>query len=142
MISSVFVAIFSEGGAPPVPEFLLPPAARTLHILADGRAGAGISEFRHDAAGPWIAKDPDSVLDYGVDWGVPFNSWLGDDVIDAVAWAVPTGLTKGAESNSDTVAKVRLSGGTVGVIYTVTCRITTDRGQTDDRSFRIVAQER
>jgi hypothetical protein len=37
---------------------------------------------------------------------------------------------------------VRLSGGTVGTTYTITCRITTSTGQVEDRSFRIIVRER
>lgn len=98
--------------------------------------------FQSDAEGPWIAKDPNAVLDYGVDWGVAFNSWLAGETIASVAWTVPAGLTLTSQSNSDTVAKVRLSGGTVGVTYAITCRITTNTGQIEDRSFRIIVRER
>ena len=98
--------------------------------------------FQYDAAGPWIEKDPNAVLDYAADWDVPFDSWLNGQTIASVAWTVPAGLTKGAESNTTTVAQVRLSGGTVGVTYTVTCRITTNTGQIEDRSFRVVVRER
>jgi hypothetical protein len=100
------------------------------------------TEFRYDALGPWIEKDPNAALDYGVNWGVPFNSWLGEETIASVAWTVAAGLTQGAASNSDTVAKVRLSGGTAGETYAVTCRVTTSGGQIDERTFRIVVRER
>ncbi len=98
--------------------------------------------FQKDAAGDWIEKDPNAVLDYGLDWGVPLKSWLAGETIASVAWTVPPGLTQVSASNSDTVAKVRLSGGTVGVTYTITCRITTSTGQVEDRSFRVVIRER
>lgn len=98
--------------------------------------------FQKDAAGDWIEKDPNAVLDYAVDWGAPLNSWLAGETIASVAWTVPAGLTQGAASNTNTVAQVRLSGGTVGQTYTVTCRITTSTGQIEDRSFRVVIRER
>lgn len=98
--------------------------------------------FQYDAEGPWIAKDPNAVLDYSLDWGVPLNSWLAGETIASVAWTATAGLTVGAASNTTTVAKVRLSGGTVGQVYTVSCRVTTSTGQIEDRSFRVRVQER
>ncbi|WP_440207398.1 phage fiber-tail adaptor protein [Campylobacter coli] len=40
------------------------------------------------------------------------------------------------------MAQVRLSGGTVGTTYSVACRITTNTGQIDERTFRVLVQER
>lgn len=84
-----------------------------------------------------IKKDPDSVLDYQVDWA----SWLGTDVISVSTFNVPTGLTKNSEGNTDTTSTVWLSGGTVNQIYTVTCRIVTTGGRTVDRSFDVLMAE-
>ena len=83
-------------------------------------------------------KDPDAVLDYTIDW----SSWLGDDTISASSWTVPSGLTKDSDSNTTTAATVWLSGGTEGVIYTVTNQITTAGGRTDERSIKILVVER
>lgn len=87
-----------------------------------------------------FTKDPNSVLDYQRDW----SDWLAtvDDTIATSTWIVPPGLTKGAESKTDTTATVWLSGGTVGTSYDVTNRITTAGGRTDDRTFRISIRER
>lgn len=85
-----------------------------------------------------VIKDPDAILDYDVDW----SRWLGTDTISSVVWVVGTGLTKDSQSNTDTVAKVWLSGGTVGTNYSVTCRVTTAGGRTDDRSFQVKVRER
>jgi len=85
-------------------------------------------------------KDPQAVLDYTIDW----TKWL-DEAGDAIAtstWIVPTGLTKVTETNTTKLATVWLSGGTVGTNYTVTNRITTAAGRTDDRSITIRVQER
>ncbi len=83
-------------------------------------------------------KDPHATLDYGVDW----SAWLGADTIESVAWSVPAGLTKTAESNTDTVAYVWLSGGTAGTTYQVVCRVTTTGGRTDDRTLELICKER
>jgi len=85
-------------------------------------------------------KDPQAVLDYTIDW----TKWL-DEVGDSIAtstWIVPTGLTKVTETNTTKLATVWLSGGTAGTNYTVTNRIMTVAGRTDDRSITIRVQER
>ena len=87
-------------------------------------------------------KDPDSQLDYDVD----FTAWLAPivDTITSVAWIVPAGLTNVAVSNTTLVAKIYLGGGTLGQTYKVTCRITTAAAQPriKDKSFYIRIKER
>lgn len=76
-------------------------------------------------------KDPHAVLDYVFDW----SNWLASgETISTSAITVESGITKDSESNTSTTAKVWLSGGTEGVRYTITSRITTNQGRTDDRS--------
>lgn len=95
--------------------------------------------FHVDAAGYWIEKDPHAVLDYAMDW----TDWLATDTITGTPlWTVPAGLTKDSQSNTTSVATVWLSGGVLGMVYPVTCRITTAAGRTDERSFRIKIIER
>ncbi len=94
--------------------------------------------FEFDDIGPWIAKAPTEVLDYGLDWNAPGELWLGSDTIASSAWTVDAGLTKGATSNTLTTASVWLSGGALGTSYTVTNTITTAGGRTGVRSFRVV----
>ena len=38
--------------------------------------------FHHNAAPPWTYKDPESVLDYSLNWA----TWLGMDTISSVVW--------------------------------------------------------
>lgn len=47
-----------------------------------------------------------------------------------------------APSTDGTVTTVWLMGGTSGQVYTVTNRITTNQGRTDDRSLTILVEER
>ena len=81
-----------------------------------------------------------AVLDYTIDW----TKWLDEvgDTIETSTWIVPTGLTKVTETNTTKLATVWLSGGTVGMNYTVTNRITTAAGRADDRSITIRVRER
>ena len=83
-------------------------------------------------------KDPSAVLDYSIDWTL----WLDGDTIQTSSWTVPQGLTKASETNNSTTATVWLSGGTVDQTYTVTNRITTANGRTDERSILIKVEDR
>lgn len=83
-------------------------------------------------------KDPDAVLDYGFDW----SAWLGTDTISTSSWDVPTGLTEGANGLSTQSTSVWISGGSVGRTYTVTNRVVTAAGRTDDRSFLLYIAEK
>lgn len=94
--------------------------------------------FNFDEAGPWIEKDPDASLDYEFDW----SAWLGEDNISSAVVQVSDGLTLGSNSSTNTKVTVWLSGGSKGKTYTVTCRILTTGGRTDDRSFRVKVMER
>jgi hypothetical protein len=78
-------------------------------------------------------KDPDSVLDYTLDW----SAWLDDDTIVTSTFLVDSGLTKDSDSKTTTTTTVWLSGGTAGTNYGITNRITTTAGRTADRTFRI-----
>ena len=85
-----------------------------------------------------FVKDPDSVLDYKVDW----SSWLGTDTISTSRWVVQSGITEDSDSNDTTSATSWLSGGTEGSTYTVTNRIDTAGGRTADRTFKVLVQTR
>jgi len=85
-----------------------------------------------------FAKDPNAILDYAVDW----SRWLAGDEIATSEWTVSSGLTKVSDSKTTTKATVWLSGGTAGQSYTVTNRITTTGGRTEERSFTIRVEER
>lgn len=86
-----------------------------------------------------LVKDPDSVLDYRVDW----SAWLppGDLLLDA-QWITTGALGVEQSAISDTAAVAWLSGAsTEGTRNTVANRITTAAGRTEDFSFIIVSRE-
>lgn len=78
-------------------------------------------------------KDPDSTLDYQINW----TDWLNGDEISTSAWLVPAGITEASNSNTTTTTTIFIGGGTVGVRYIVRNRITTTLGRTVDRSFAL-----
>ena len=85
-----------------------------------------------------FVKDPDATLDYIIDW----SEWLDTDTISTSTWTVPTGLTNVSDSNTTTTATIWLSGGTAGQRYTVSNRIVTAAGRTEDRSITIKVRQR
>ncbi|MCA0455660.1 MAG: hypothetical protein LCI00_16915 [Chloroflexi bacterium] len=85
-----------------------------------------------------MIKDPDAVKPYGVTWA----DWLEDgETISTSTWIADTGITVDSSSKTDTVATVWLSGGTDKRNYTVTNRIVTSLGKTDDRSLIIQVRQ-
>jgi hypothetical protein len=85
-----------------------------------------------------LEKDPNEVKDWTLDWGA---KRLADaETISTSSWTIPTGITKDSDTDADTTTTVWLSGGTAGVHYTLTNRVTTSQGRTFDWS--IVVQVR
>lgn len=85
-------------------------------------------------------KDPDSVLDYTVDWSG--DNYLGADTIASASWTVPGGITQAASSATTTTATIWLSGGVDGQDYDVANKIVTAGGRTDERTIRIQVRQR
>lgn len=82
----------------------------------------------------WPQKDPDDLLDYGINWA----QFLGPDVITASTWQIaPDGLTESASSFSPQIATIWLSGGDVNQVYSVTNRIVTAAGRIVDQTVQI-----
>lgn len=79
-------------------------------------------------------KDSDATLDYKIDWA----DYLGADTITSSQWILPSAdITEVVSVNTTTAATIWLSGGVINRRYTVTNRITTSGGRTDDRSITI-----
>ena len=85
-------------------------------------------------------KDPNAVLDYTFDWTAYLTPLV--DTIASVTWILPTGLTKVSQSNTPMTATAFISGGTLGESLSLTCRIITAGGRTDDRSITLKIVER
>lgn len=81
-----------------------------------------------------MKADPNSVLDYGVDW----SEWLADgETITASTWTVPEGVEQAtpAPSISDGITTIWLTGGTANRRYWIANHITTSAGRQDERTF-------
>lgn len=80
-------------------------------------------KFIYDGLGrPHGRKDPDSRLDFTFDW----TDWLGTDAIVSIAPAVDVGTaTIFSSAHNGKIATVWLTGGTLGEVLQLRCRITT-----------------
>lgn len=86
-----------------------------------------------------MIKDPNSRLDFGIDW----TAWLEatETIVDST-WLPPDGLTTETPSVTGGKTVVWVTGGTVSQTYRLTNRITTSAGRIDDRSLTIYINER
>lgn len=86
--------------------------------------------------------DPDAKLDYTEDW----SDWLDAGIeIDSVVWSIdPTGPTLSNQTNTITAATTFVEGCTVGVVYRLSCKITTTATfpQTDERTVAIRCEQK
>jgi len=87
-------------------------------------------------------KDPQSRVDYAIDW----SGYLDGQTIATSEWTVSPAETGGiaieeASFDLDRSA-ARLSGGIVGRIYCVANRVTLSDGSADERSITLRVEER
>lgn len=87
----------------------------------------------------WPSKDPNEVLDFGLDWTAAFNS---EEVIVASLWEVPPGLIVLQEGFDSRAAVIWLAGGADATVYVLVNRVTTSQGRTYDQSVRLKAKSR
>ena len=85
----------------------------------------------------------DGKLDFSFDW----SDWLdsGVAITGTPVWTVfPLGPTISDESNTTTTTTAFLSNCTLGVVYLLTCNITTDKvvAQTSERTKAIRCEQR
>jgi len=96
--------------------------------------------------GDLIVKDPSSIEPQGIDW-TAYLAELGAGVtITTSTYAVsPVGgitLSNAAITAGNLKTEVMLTGGTVGVRYTITNHIVTSNTVTDERSFDVLVEDR
>lgn len=84
-------------------------------------------------------KDPSDVLDWAFDW----SNWLATgETIASHTVTVQSGLTLDSSTDTADTVTAWISGGTVGVKYTVACLINTDQGRTAERTIYIQVAQR
>lgn len=87
-------------------------------------------------------KDPDEVVDYGVNWADPTSDALAGDTILTSTWVVPPGITKDSAGNTATTTTIWLSGGTVGENYEFVNRVVTVGARTFDQTVKLRCRTR
>jgi hypothetical protein len=86
---------------------------------------------------PKITKVPLAVLDYLMNWQ-PYLSPINDTILSKTVTCDDNTLTiVSSEIVNGNNVLIWISGGTIGVTYTITCQITTSFGRTDARVFKI-----
>jgi hypothetical protein len=84
-------------------------------------------------------KDPSDDVVYAFDW----TKWLaGVDEIASATVTAGDGLTVGDVDNTTTEVTVRISGGTAGTTYSVTCAVETTGNNSAERTRQIKVVER
>lgn len=85
------------------------------------------------ADGLWgFRKAPGDVVDIALTW----SDHLGDgETVSSGTWVVPAGLTAGSESVASPLTIVRVSGGSAGQEYKVTCQMVKSDGERRDRTI-------
>jgi len=86
---------------------------------------------------PDFTKDPDETLDFPFNWKPELNG----DTIFTSSFILPDGLTEVSSSNTTNTATIFVSGGTSGLIYRITNRITTIGGRTRDRTIHLLVTD-
>jgi hypothetical protein len=88
-------------------------------------------------------KDPDAVIDFGVDWTTALGA--GATIAES-AWSIAPvetgGLAQVSASLDGSVSTVRLSGGVPGHLYQVGNRVTLADGARDERSLTVRVENR
>lgn len=90
-----------------------------------------------------VLKDPESALDYSVDWGLRY---LAGDVLTESHWSVVPvesgGVTIDGSRFDEASATVNVSGGQPGKVYRLLNQIATSEGRQDSRSILVRVEVR
>lgn len=87
-------------------------------------------------------KDPQSVIDYLIDWGAGL---AGRGVVESdwtVAPAEPGGLIVSDDAVDGAVTRATIGGGIAGHVYRATCRVVLSDDRIDERSITLRVEDR
>ena len=110
----------------------------------------------------WPVKDPDEQLDYSMDWSRFLNTatissvtWFvktseigktqinaGETLTTASSNAVTDSIQNIAQTNTNTVATINLSGGVLNREYSFICRIIDSTGSQAERTVKIAIRQK
>ena len=90
----------------------------------------------------FLTKDPQSVIDTGINWAPTMGESSPNDTISTSEWAADNGLTVDSDTNTTTTTTVWVSAGTQGKYASLVNTITTSAGRTHDRTIVVKLQNR
>lgn len=100
-----------------------------------------ITDFhRNNTLGWYVEKDPQSVIDFIVDW----SDWLLDNNVDTILssiWIVPAGVVVDHDEIFGDFTAIWLGTATAGAQLVLTNRITTVQGRIQDQSFTLIVRD-
>jgi hypothetical protein len=83
----------------------------------------------------WPRADGETVWDGSVLWTTRHPNSVSVPSVSSATWSVPTGIVQDSISNVGFVSSITLSGGTDGVDYELTCRMTPSSGPVVEQSI-------
>lgn len=92
-----------------------------------------------------MLHDPQADLDYSIDWTARLQT--GETITEAT-WTLPTdtGAPTRVDGQSDIlsgpIATIWITGGTLGLIYDITCHATTSLGRQYDATIQLIIDNR
>lgn len=90
----------------------------------------------------YYLKDPQSRIDYAIDW----SAYLGGQALAASQWTVSPAEADGISVDEPRLdlarTAARLSGGVVGHVYSISNRVTLADGTIDERSICLRVEQR
>jgi hypothetical protein len=89
----------------------------------------------------WPRRPGENVVDGSVEWESKHPDDASPPEIADVDWTLPADLTLDAQSHSEHIASVTIAGGTAGVDYDVTARITPNSGEPVEITITIPVRE-
>jgi hypothetical protein len=87
-----------------------------------------------DAKGEFFVQTATDAAIYQINWAADLGL---DTITGSPTWSAPAGLTGVPQSNTASTTDIKISGGTAGIEYAVTCTIGTAGGQTFKRTLWI-----
>ena len=87
-------------------------------------------------------KDPQSVVDYSINWAATMGESSPNDTISTSNWTADNGLAVDSNSNTTTATTVWVSAGTRGKHANLVNTIVTSAGRTHERTIVVKLQDR
>lgn len=85
----------------------------------------------------WSRAEGETVNDGSLVWTARHPSSSSVPAVSSATWTLPSGITKDSQSEAGVLTHIVLSGGTDGVDYDITCRMTPTSGNVAEKTITI-----